>query len=77
MKKSQLKDYNMKRNGGLKAIELDSNDEVVSVLFINDEKVGMLTSTGQFIICETKDIRPIGRTTRGIRGISGSEKEDL
>lgn len=77
MKKSKLSEYNMKRNGGLKAIELDSNDEVVSVLFINNEKVGMLTSTGQFIICETKDIRPIGRTARGIRGIKLNDEDEL
>ncbi len=77
MKKSKLEDYNMKRSGGLKAIELDDNDEVVSVLFINDEKVGMLTLNGQFVICETKDVRAIGRTARGVKGIKLNDGDKL
>ena len=77
MKKSFLKEYNMKRNGGLKALELDSNDEVVSVIFTNEEKVGMLTLGGQFVICETKEVRPIGRTARGVKGIKLNDGDSL
>lgn len=77
MKKSKLSEYNMKRNSGLKALELEDNDEVVSVLFINDERVGMLTAAGQFIICETKDIRPIGRVAKGVKGIKLNLNDEL
>lgn len=77
MKKSKLSEYNMKRNSSLKALELEENDEVVSVLFVNNERVGMLTAAGQFIICETKDIRAIGRVAKGVKGIKLNPNDEL
>ena len=69
VKKSELAEYNLKRSGSLKAINLDANDEIASILFINDEDVGIMTEMGNFIRITTKDIRPIGRVAKGIRGI--------
>ena len=69
IKKSKLSEYNLKRNCGAQAIKLDSDDEIISILFIDDEKLGIMTHTGQFIIVATALIKPIGRLTRGIIGI--------
>lgn len=69
IKKSELAEYNLKRSGSLKAINLDSNDEIASILFINDEDVGIMTEQGNFIRITTKDIRAIGRIAKGVRGI--------
>ena len=69
VKKSELAEYNLKRSGSLKAINLDANDEIASILFINDEDVGIMTEMGNFIRITTKDIRPIGRIAKGIKGI--------
>lgn len=69
VKKSELSEYNLKRSGSLKAINLDSNDEIASILFIDNEDVGIMTEFGNFIRITTKDIRPIGRVAKGIRGI--------
>lgn len=69
IKKSELSEYNLKRSGSLKAINLDSNDEIASILFIDNEDVGIMTELGNFIRITTKDIRPIGRVAKGIRGI--------
>lgn len=69
VKKSPLKDYNLKRNSGAQAIKLDSGDEIISTLILEDEKIGILSHMGQFIIIESKDIRPIGRIARGIIGM--------
>lgn len=69
LKKSELSEYNLKRNTGASALNLDSNDKIISVLFTNEEKVGILSKTGNFIMIETKDIRPIGRTAKGVCGI--------
>lgn len=69
VKKSELAEYNLKRSGSLKAINLDANDEIASILFINDEDVGIMTELGNFIRITTKDIRPIGRVAKGIKGI--------
>ena len=73
IKKSLLEEYNLKRNVGATALNLDKDDEIVSVLFANDEKVGILSEKGNFIIIETKDIRPIGRVARGVVGIKLNE----
>ena len=70
LKKSLLSEYNIKRaKNGIKALELNSKDEVNSILFMNEEKLGIATKSGNFIIIETKDIRPIGRTAKGVIGI--------
>ena len=77
LKKSQLSEYNVKRKGGVKALNLDSNDEIVSILFLNEERIGMMTARGQFVMCETKDIRAIGRVARGVKGISLNKDDYL
>ena len=77
IKKSRIEEYNMKRNTALKALDLMTDDEVVSVLFLNDEPVSMLTARGQFVICETKGINPIGRVSRGVIGIKLNEGDVL
>ena len=70
LKKSLLSEYNIKRaKNGIKALELNSNDEVNSILFMNEEKIGIENKSGNFIIIETKDIRSIGRTSKGVIGI--------
>lgn len=69
VKKSSLKDYNLKRNNGAQAIKLDSGDEIISTLILENERIGILSHMGQFIIIESKDIRPIGRIARGIIGM--------
>ena len=69
VKKSELSEYNLKRSGSLKAINLDTNDEIASILFIDNEDVGIMTELGNFIRITTSDIRPIGRVAKGIRGI--------
>jgi len=76
LKKSKLSEYNIKRKGGVKALNLDNNDEIVSILFVDNERVGMMTARGQFVLCETKDVRPIGRAARGVKGIT-LNKEDF
>lgn len=73
MKKSLLSEYNIKRAGGMRAIDLVQNDELCSIIFTDEEKVGILTEKGQFLICETKDVRPVGRITKGVKGIKLNE----
>lgn len=77
IKKSELAEYNLKRSGSLKAINLDANDEIVSILFINDEDVGIMTKQGNFIRITTKDIRAIGRLAKGVRGIKLNEGDTV
>ena len=77
LKKSKLSDYNTKMKIGVKALNLDEGDEICSILLMNDERVGMLTARGQFVMCETKDIRAIGRIARGVKGITLNSGDSL
>lgn len=69
IKKTEFSEYNTNRSIGIRAITLDKDDEIINVLFTNKDKIGIATEFGNFIIIETKDIRPIGRVTRGIKAI--------
>ena len=77
LKKSKLSEYNIRRRTGVKALNLDTNDEIVSILFVDNEQVSMMSMRGQFVICETKDIRSIGRIARGVKGITLNDGDFL
>lgn len=70
IKKSKLKEYNISRNVGVKALTLEEGDSIKAVVITDDDKVGMLTARGQFVMCETNNIRAIGRLAKGVKGIS-------
>lgn len=77
LKKSALSEYNLRRNTGVQALKLDNDDLIISILILKDERVGILTKEGNFIIIETKDIRPIGRVARGVVGIKLNEGDGV
>lgn len=69
IKKTKASEYEHKRGKSLKAINLKDDDEVVNVHFINNEKIGILTYSGNFVIINTEEINAIGRATAGVRAI--------
>ena len=69
IKKSKLSEYNLKRNTGAQALKLDAGDEIASILFIDDENIGILSRDGQFIMIQSTPIKSLGRLTRGIIGM--------
>ena len=69
VKKSEMSEYNVTRNVGLKALTLEDGDEIVNVLFTDNEKVGIVTEGGNFLMITTEDIRPIGRVAKGVKAI--------
>ena len=75
IKKSKLSEYNLKRSTGAQALKLDAGDEIVSTLFINNERIGILSRDGQFIMIESTPIRALGRLARGIIGIKLSPSD--
>ncbi len=70
VKKTDLMAYSKIRSGGLRAIELDEDDELINVKFTNDD-IDLLIAThnGMAIRFNVKDIRATGRVTRGVIGI--------
>lgn len=77
IKKSELCEYNITRNVGLRALNLDDDDEIISVIFGNNCDVGILTELGNFVIINTEDIRAIGRVARGVRAIKLNEGDSV
>ena len=71
IKKTALKAYSNPRRGGIRAIGIGEDDEVVGVAITsgNDEIV-LATSDGKAIRFKESDARAMGRTAGGVRGIN-------
>lgn len=69
IKKSLVNEYNMARNAGVKAINLDSGDSIISAFLIDTENIGIMSKEGHFILIPSADIRPIGRVAKGVGGM--------
>ncbi len=70
VKKTKLEDYNNIRTSGLIAIKIDDGDELKWIRpTTGDNEVVISTSLGQAIRFHENDVRPMGRTARGVRGI--------
>ncbi len=71
VKKTSLEEFSSIRKGGLIAINLDENDELIDVkLTDGNQEVIMVTERGLAIRFPETDARPLGRTARGVKGIS-------
>lgn len=70
VKKTPFEQYNNVRNSGLIAINLDNGDELKWIrMTTGDNEILISTSQGQAIRFHEKDARPMGRVSRGVRGI--------
>ena len=70
IKKTNLMDYSRIRSSGLRAIELNEGDELISVMLTAPgDEVILATRNGMAVRFNSNDVRPQGRTTRGVRGI--------
>ena len=70
IKKTSLKDYINIRTNGLITIKLDDKDELKWVKSTTGENdVIISTSAGQAVRFNEKDVRPMGRSARGVRGM--------
>lgn len=70
VKKTPFEQYQNVRSSGLIAINLDDGDELKWIRMTNsDNEVVISTSQGQAIRFHEKDVRPMGRVSRGVRGI--------
>jgi len=76
VKKTALSAFANPRSSGIIAISLDKNDRLINTA-ITDGTKDLLISTfkGQGIRFHESDVRPMGRTARGVRGIR-LEKRD-
>jgi DNA gyrase subunit A len=70
VKKTPFEQYQNVRSSGLIAINLDEGDELKWIRMTNgDNEVLISTAQGQAIRFHERDARPMGRVSRGVRGI--------
>ena len=77
VKKTVLSAYSKPRKGGIYAIEIRDGDTLIEARITNGENDILLgTREGKSIRFSEKNIRPTGRKTMGVKGITLSSKED-
>ncbi len=78
IKKTALEAYSNPRSGGIIAIHLDEGDELISTK-LTDGKQHLFIGTklGKAIHFPENQIREMGRTARGIRGIKLSKQDEV
>jgi len=70
VKKTPLENFSRQRSSGLKAIELEEGDVLVKTAITDGSQDVMLySSSGKAVRFKESDVRPMGRTARGVRGI--------
>ena len=78
IKKTPLEDFENVRKSGLIAISLKKGDALRSVRkTTGNDDIILVTQRGQSICFKEKDIRPMGRTASGIRGIRLKKSDEV
>lgn len=70
IKKTELSHFSNPRTGGIIAISVDADDDLMGVQVTNgSQDIFLGTRQGQSIRFREQDVRDMGRTARGVRGI--------
>ena len=70
VKKTAFDAYNSSRRDGLIALNLKDGDELVRVIETSgDDDIFIISRSGQVIRFNEKEVRPMGRTAAGVRGM--------
>ncbi|MBP6891614.1 DNA gyrase subunit A [Candidatus Shapirobacteria bacterium] len=78
IKKTAIEKFKNVRQSGLAAIKLDSHDELIwAKLTSGNDQIFLTTHGGKCIRFNETDSRPMGRHTRGVRGINLKENDYL
>ena len=78
VKKSRISEYDNIRKTGLNAITLNEGDELIEVKATNGcEDILMVSRNGQAIRFAESEVRSVGRTSRGVRGMGLSTDDEV
>ena len=76
VKKTALSEYSNIRKTGILAITLKDEDEIVDVRLTNgNSDIILVTNTGLSIRFKEEEVRPVGRTSMGVKGITLSNTD--
>ncbi|NLM57931.1 MAG: DNA gyrase subunit A, partial [Clostridium sp.] len=78
VKKTDLMEYDNIRKGGLIAVTLRENDELIDVQLTDGSKdILLVTKNGLSIRFNEKDARPLGRVSQGVKGIKLEDDDEV
>ncbi|KFC63034.1 DNA gyrase subunit A [Massilia sp. LC238] len=78
VKKTPLKDFSNPRKAGIIAVDLDDGDVLVGAALTDGQHDVMLFSDGgKAVRFDENDVRPMGRTARGVRGMNLEEGQNV
>ncbi|WP_297209318.1 MULTISPECIES: DNA gyrase subunit A [Thermodesulfovibrio] len=78
VKKTSLEEFKNIRSRGVIAIELEEEDELISVRKTSGESHLLIaTKQGMSIRFDERDVRPMGRSARGVIGIRLAENDEV
>ncbi|MCD6026402.1 MAG: gyrA [Solimicrobium sp.] len=78
VKKSALSDFSNPRKAGIIAVDLDEGDVLIGAALTDGKHDVMLFSdSGKAVRFDEGDVRPMGRTARGVRGMNLEEGQQV
>ncbi len=78
IKKTSLMDYSRPRAGGIIALTIDKGDELISARVTDgNQEILLGARKGKAIRFKEQAVRPMGRTARGVRGMSVGEDDEI
>jgi len=78
VKKTELRSYSHPRKGGIVAIDLDKDDELIGCkISRGEDEIFLASQKGKAIRFSEKEVRATGRASKGVRGIRVSKDDKL
>ena len=78
VKKTPLSDFSNPRKAGIIAVDLDEGDFLIGAALTDGQHDVMLFSdSGKAVRFDENDVRPMGRTARGVRGMNLDEGQQV
>lgn len=78
IKRTSLSEFEIQRKGGKIALSLDEDDDLLYVRLTDDNsKMLIATKNGYAVFFRLGDIRPLGRTARGVRAVRLEEGDEV
>jgi DNA gyrase subunit A len=78
IKKTQLEAYSRPRQNGVNAITIKEGDQVISVRLTNgNQHIILANRNGRAIRFDENDVRPMGRTATGVKGMTQHTKAQM
>ncbi len=77
VKKTDLSEFSNPRRNGIRAIGLDEDDELLATRLVYEKQQVMLfTASGMAVRFDEDQVRAMGRTARGVKGVTLSDDKD-